>query len=64
MAIDRKAIEELNKHLKRKRMISIYYLIRKFLQEMGNENYKLIDCRISKQTIKNYEDWWRYHKNL
>ena len=32
-------------------MISIYYLIRKILQEMGNKK--------SLQTLENFEDWWK-----
>ena len=40
MRIDGDKMEKLNKKFCWKRMISIYYLIRKILQEMGNKNYK------------------------
>ena len=54
----------LNKRFCRKRMISIYYLISKFLQEMKNKNYKLLDLKISEQTLNNYEKWRRCYKKL
>lgn len=40
MAIDKDKVEILNKRLGRKKMISIFYLIKKFFDEMGNEKYK------------------------
>ena len=40
MAIDKDKVEILNKRLGRKQMISIFYLIKKFFEEMGNEKYK------------------------
>ena len=63
MEIDRDKMDVLNKRFCRKR-INIFYLIKKFSQEMGNENYKLIDFKISCQTLENYEEWWRCYKNL
>ena len=42
MKIDNKIMEILNKQYFRKRMISIEYIIKKLLEEMGCENYKLI----------------------
>ena len=54
MEIDDNVMEILNKKFCRKRMISIFYLIKKFLEEMGNEKYKLVYLKISQQTLKNY----------
>ena len=64
MAIDRDVMEVLNKRFCRKKLISIYYLIRNFLQEMSYENYKLVNLKISKQTLENYEKWWHSFKSL
>ena len=55
MEIDQHTMEILNKQFYRKRMISILFLIKKFLEEMGSEKYKLVDLKISKQTLANYE---------
>ena len=63
MEIVNHTLEKLNKKLNRKRVTSIYFLIRKILQEMGNPNYKKIDFRISFQTLKNNKDWWRAYKS-
>lgn len=62
MAIDRDLMKVLNKRFCRKRMISIYCLVNKFLQEMKSKNYKLLDLKISDQTLEKYEKWWRSFK--
>ena len=54
----------LNKQYFRKRMISIEYLIKKLLEEMGFEKYKLIYLKISPQTLEIYEKWWDSYKEL
>ena len=64
MAIDDHVMEILNKKYCRKRMISIFYLIKKLSKEMGNEKYKLVYLKISTQTLKNYEEWWNSYINL
>ena len=64
MAIDENVIEILNKQFCRKRMISIFYLMKKILEEMGNEKYKLVNLNISEQTLVNYEKWWHSYKSL
>ena len=64
MAIDNNVIEKLNKQFNRKRMISIVYLIKKILEEMGNKKYKLIYLNIGDQTLVNYEKWWHSYKSL
>ena len=64
MAIDNHVMEILNKKYCRKRMISIFYLIKKLLEEMGCEKYKLVYVKISDQTLENYEKWWSSYKSL
>ena len=64
MAIDNHVMKILNKQFCRKRMISIFYLIKKFLEEMGNEKYKLVGLKISGQTLANYEKWWKVTNHL
>ena len=63
MEIDQETITKINKHFNRKRMISVFYLIKKLLEEMGCEKYKQIGLKLSKQTFANYEKWWEYYKN-
>ena len=64
MEIDNHVMEILNKEYNRKRMISIEYLIKKLLAEMGCEKYKLFYLKISPQTLDNYENWWDSYKSL
>ena len=64
MAIDNNVMEILNKQFCRKRMINIFYLIKKILEEMGNEKYKLVNLNISEQTLTYYEKWWQSYKSL
>ena len=62
MLIDNHVMETLNKQFCRKRMISIFYLIKKILKEMGNEKYELVYLKISRETLSNYEKWWANYK--
>ena len=62
--IDNNIMEILNKQYFRKRIISIFYLIKKLLEEMGCEKYKLIYLKISPQTLEIYEKWWLSYKDL
>ena len=64
MEIDNHVMEILNKKYCRKRMISIFYLIKKLLEEMGCEKSKLVYLKISDQTMENYEKWWDRYKSL
>ena len=67
MEIDNNVMEILNKQYCRKRMISISFLIKKLLAEMGDESSeasKLIYLKISPQTLDNYENWWDSYKSL
>ena len=67
MTIFNHVMEILNKQFCRKRMISIFYLIKNFLEEMGGElskASKLVYLKISRQTLENYEKWWKCFKSL
>ena len=64
MEIDNHIMEILNKKYCRKRMISIFYLIMKLLEEMGCEKSKLVYLKISPQTLANYEEWWSSYISL
>ena len=64
MEIDNAVMEILNKQFNRKRMISIVYLIKKILEEMGNVKYKLIYLNTGDQTLVNYDKWWQSYKSL
>ena len=64
MEINDEVMKILNKKYFRKRMISIEYLIKKLLEEMGCEKYKLISLNISPQTLEIYEKWWLDYKEL
>ena len=62
--IDNLTMEILNKQYFRKRLININYLTKKLLEEMGCEKYKLIELKISPQTLEIYDKWWTSYKNL
>ena len=64
MEIDNHIMKILNKKYCRKRMISIFYLIKNLLEEMGCEKNKLVYLKISPQTLENYEKWWDRYKSL
>ena len=64
MEIDDRNVESLNKQFCRKRIINIFYLLKKILEEMGNVKYKLIKLDIGEQTLMNYEKWWQSYKSL
>ena len=64
MKIDNCVMEELNKKFNRKRTISIVFLIKKILEEIGNPKHKLVELSIGDQTLENYEKWWQSYKSL
>ena len=64
MAIDNNVMEILNKQFCRKRMINIFYLIKKLLQEMGCEKYQLVYLKIGVQTFEYYEKWWKSYLKI
>ena len=64
MEIDNSVLEILNKQFNRKRMISIFFLIKKILKQMGNKKYKLVYLNISGQTLEIYNNWWKSYKSL
>ena len=63
MEIEEKHIDEINEHFNRKRMINVFYLIKKLLKEMGCEKYKQIGLKLSKKTFQKYEKWWKMYKS-
>ena len=64
LEIDNSVLEKLNKQFSRKRTINIVFLIKKMLEEMGNDKHKLVDLNIGDQTLANYENWWGGYKSL
>ena len=57
-------IIKINKQYERKRLINVFYLIRKILQEMGSSKYKLVYLNINLKTLGFYEKWWLSYKSL
>ena len=62
MEIDEKVLKEVNKKFSRKRMINIFYIIERMLDEMGL-NHK-IQLNISSQTKEYYDRWWESYLEL
>lgn len=61
MDISEETINKINARFNRKRMISIFFIIKKILEEMGCEKYHQIGLNLSKQTHQTYEKWWKYY---
>ena len=64
LKIDNYIMKILNNQYFRKRMININYLIKKILEEMGCEKYKIIEFKISPQILEIYDKWWGSYKEL
>ena len=62
MEIDEKVLKEVNKKFSRKRMINIFYIIERMLDEMGLKNK--IQLNISSQTKDYYDRWWESYLKL
>ena len=62
MEIDEKVMKDVNKKFSRKRMINIFYIINKMLEEMGLKNK--ISLNISSQTKEYYDKWWESYLEL
>ena len=62
MEIDEKVMKEVNKKFSRKRMINIFYIIERMLDEMGLKNK--ISRNISSQTKECYDKWWESYLEL
>ena len=62
MGIDEKVIKKVNKKFSRKRMINIFYIINRILEEMGLNNK--IKLNISKETKNYYDRWWKSYLKL
>ena len=54
----------MNILIARDRMISVFYLIKNFLKEMGCEKYHQIGLKLSRKTFANCETWWEFYKTL
>lgn len=61
--IDEDIIREINFHFKRKRIISIYYIIKQILKEMGCQKYHQLGLKLSKETFQKYEEWWEMYQS-
>ena len=55
MAIDDKVMEKMNMKVKRKRLINVFFLIKKFL----NDDDK-IQIKLSEKTLEFYNEWYDY----
>ena len=64
MDINEHIISEIYARFNRKRMITVFYIIKKLLQEMGCEKYHQIGLTLSKQTFQSYEKWWKFYKEF
>ena len=62
MEIDEKVLKRVNKKFSRKRMINIFYIINRILEEMGLKNK--IQLNISSQTKDYYDRWWESYLKL
>ena len=62
MGIDEKVMKELNKKFSRKRMINVFYIINRILEEMGIKNK--ISLNISSKTKDYYDKWWESYLEL
>ena len=62
MEIDEKVMTEVNKKFSRKRMINVFYIINRILEEMGIKNK--IQLNISSQTREYYDKWWESYLKL
>ena len=62
MEIDEKVMKEVNKKFSRKRMINVFYVANKMLEEMGIKNK--ICLNISSQTRDYYDRWWECYLKL
>ena len=62
MGIDEKVMKDVNKKFSRKRMINIFYIINRILEEMGLKNK--IQLNISSQTKEYYDRWWESYLKL
>ena len=64
MEINDEIMERINKKMKRKRMINIVFLMKKILEEKGNEKHLLLELNTSTKTFAYYEKWWKEYKSI
>ena len=62
--IDEKMKKKINEDLGRKRLVNVFYLIKKILEEMGSDKSEEITLKIGKKTLNNYDKWWENYQKL
>ena len=62
--IDEKMKKKINEDLGRKRLVNVFYLIKKILEEMGSDKSEEITLKIGKKTLNNYDKWWENYVKL
>ena len=58
---NKKLIEKINTHFKRKRIINIIFIIKKILLNQGYDNFD-IPLKITKGIEDFYNEWWNFVK--
>lgn len=61
--INEDIIREINFCFKRKTIISIFYIIKKLLEEIGCQKYQQLGLKLSKETFQKYEEWWKMYQS-
>ena len=64
ISIDKRIKEQLNNQFGRKRLINIFYLIKKILEEMGSDKSEEVYLKIGEQTLQKYDDWWENYQKV
>ena len=64
LELDSKAMAEVNKKYNRKRIISINFIILKFLKKIDKSDYKKIKFKINPEILKLYNSWWKSYCKL
>lgn len=62
--IDEKIKKKINEDLGRKRLVNVFYLIKKILEEMESNKSEEITLKIGKKTLNNYDKWWENYQKL
>ena len=62
MGINEEDVKKVNKKFSRKRMINVFYVANRMLEEMGIKNK--ISLNISSQTKEYYDKWWESYLEL
>ena len=57
-------LSKLNKKFGRKRLVNVYYAIRKLLKSQGNKQYKRIELNLSPVTLKFYKKCFKFYQSI